>query len=373
MPRVLFVLPSFAIGGAETKIRNLLMSLAPFEKILLTNKAVSGLCSDLEMPVYYFDDYMSVSADILSPKNIWAYAKAIREVAKSEIPDIILGVMHSGGLFVTVAHDIFFMNAHPVITIEGNITGYFESIGRRPSRKEILILRYCFKRARGIIVPSEGVGEDLIANYGANHEKVKTIYNGIDIERVRALSEEEIPYIKACPWIVTACRLSTGKDFPTLLRAFKIVRDTINAKLFIVGDGELSEEIRRLTLELKLNEDVVMTGFERNPFKFISKGDVFVLSSLHEGFGNVIIEAMALGVPVVCTDCPSGPREIIKNGSSGILVPIGDVQGLSDACLSILKYRDLKERLKYGGLERAEDFSFLKMSRQYSDYLMSVL
>ena len=369
-PSILFVLPATIIGGAETKVFNLLRSLHSFESILITHSAIVNFFSGLGTRIYTFEDFQCANPYILSPRSILAYARAIRTVANRENPDVLLGVMHNGALFVTVAHDLFLLRAKPVVTIEGNLTAYFKSIDRVPTVKEKLLITYCFKRAKGIIVPSDGVKADLIGNYSAATEKVRTIYNGIDLESLKKSAGEKIPFQKNCPWIITACRLTSQKDFVTLLKAFRIIRDAAPVKLFILGEGELKDDIRRLSCELKVNDDVIITGFQQNPFPYISMADVFVLSSFYEGFGNVIVEAMALGVPVVATDCPSGPKEIIKNGENGFLVPVGDFQELADRCSFVLRNRAARELISLNGLKRAQDFSVHSMGKGFEECLM---
>jgi glycosyltransferase involved in cell wall biosynthesis len=369
-PAVVFVLPASVIGGAETKVFDLLRSLHSFERVLITQSSLVNFYADLGIKTYVFDAFHCTHPHVLTPRNIFAYARAIRTITEREKPDILLGIMHYGALFVTVAHDLFFLRAKPVVTIEGNLSAYFKSINRPPTVKESLLMKYCFIRAKGIIVPSDGVRADLIQNYSAGEEKVRTIYNGVDLERVKKASHNKILYQKDCPWIVTACRLDPQKDFATLLQAFRIIRDTTQAKLFIIGEGVLKDDIMRLSSELKVSEDVIMPGFQENPFPYISKADVFVLSSFYEGFGNVIVEAMALGVPVVSTDCPSGPREIVRDGEDGFLVSVGDAQGMAARCLLMLHDQRARERISYYGLQRAEDFSIQAMGKGFEEYLM---
>jgi len=371
--KILFILPASEIGGAETKTFNLLHSLQSFDRVLVTHSSIQNYYSKLDIKKYTFESFNCMFPHILSPNNILTYAKSIKKISDYEKPDVMLGIMHFGGLFVIAAHDIFFLKAHPVITIEGNFSAYFESINRPPSLKEKLLIRYCFTRTKGIIVPSEGVKRDLVSNYWASEKKVKTIYNGIDIEKVKELSQEGIPLKKNCPWIITACRLNAQKDFSTLLKAFRIVRDTIRSKLIIIGDGELKEDIKKLSVELNIDQDVIMTGFHENPFAYISKGDVFVLSSFYEGFGNVIVEAMALGIPVISTDCPSGPGEIITDSQNGFLVPIGDFKGMAEKCLMLLNDHDLRKIILQKGQQRAENFSLHAMRDGFEHYMMGML
>jgi glycosyltransferase involved in cell wall biosynthesis len=132
-------------------------------------------------------------------------------------------------------------------------------------------------------------------------------------------------------------RLNEQKDFPTLIRAFKIVYEkSKNARLIILGEGSEREHLMHLIKELGLVDIVSLPGFLQNPFSYMHRSQVFVLPSIHEGFGNVLVEAMACGCPVVSTDCPSGPREILNNGEYGHLVPVGDAAAMAAAILDVL-------------------------------------
>jgi glycosyltransferase involved in cell wall biosynthesis len=373
MPKVLLVLPSTVIGGAETKTFNLIHSLDGFYKVLVTHSPISGFFSELGIKTYILEDFDCSNPYSLSPVNIFTYANAIKKISGIETPDIVLGIMHYGALFVTASKTMSFLKYRPVITIEGNISAYFNSINRQATFKERLLLKYCFKKAEGTIVPSEGVREDIINKYGAIRKKTVTIYNGIDIEKIRESAKAAIPHKKDCPWIVTACRLNSQKDFSTLLKAFCLIRKIVNAKLFIVGEGELRNDIIRLASELKINNDVIITGFLRNPFPYIAKADVFVLSSFFEGFGNVLVEAMALGIPVVSTDCPSGPSEIINNGVNGFLVPVEGVKEMDYKCMEILTNADIRRHISNNGKIRAEDFSIYTMGKKFGEYFMNLL
>jgi glycosyltransferase involved in cell wall biosynthesis len=141
------------------------------------------------------------------------------------------------------------------------------------------------------------------------------------------------------PVILGVGRLTPQKDFPTLLRAFALVRRQRPARLVIVGEGrtEAKEALLRLAIELGCPDDVSLPGFTHNPFCFMANASVFVLSSLHEGLPGVLIQALACGVPVVSTDCPSGPREILEGGRHGRLVALGDFAAMADAITEALE------------------------------------
>ncbi|MGH8476452.1 MAG: glycosyltransferase [Methylococcales bacterium] len=372
-PRLLLILPANVIGGAETRSHKLLRDLH-FDCALLTQASIADFYRGLGVRIYLFDDHGCVNPCLLSPGNILRYAWAVKTVAWRERPDLVLGLMHNGTLFASVAKSLFFMKSALVGTILGNISAYFASAGRSPSLMERWIIHTCLNTPSGIVSPSRGVIDDLIENYGAPPEKLELIYNGVDIIGLREAARAPAPGIdKDRPWIVSACRFSSQKDFRTLLTAFRAVRLKRPLKLVLVGDGELREDICQIAAELGVANDLILTGFRDNPFPYMAKADVFVLSSFFEGFGNVIVEAMALGVPVVATDCPSGPREIICDGENGFLVPVRDWQAMAERCLLLLENPERRDSLIESGLERAESFGVDAMAAAFDRYLAAAL
>ncbi len=370
--KILFVLPTDTFGGAERVTLNVIKGIQSFEPILLTQEQMNKFYSPLGIRIYNFEAYKCMMPDICL-RTIISYSKAIHSVSRLVQPAIIFGVMHFASLFVTLARDLFFLKIPVVTSIHGTYSSHFKSINRSPSFKEKVLIRYLLQRLENVIVPSEGIKSDIISHFGISDRKFKVLYNGFDLEWIRASGLSEISIIKDCKWIATASRLGPPKDFNTLLNAFRIIRDQVKTKLLIIGGGPYEQKIREEVAELKLNEDVYMVGFQENPFKYIAKSDVFVLSSLSEGLPGAVIEAMALDVPVISTDCPSGPGEIIQNGHSGILVPVGDYQALASACLSVLSDRALRERLSAGAHERADFFSIQRMHREYNEYFASLI
>ncbi|NJK27869.1 MAG: glycosyltransferase, partial [Coleofasciculaceae cyanobacterium SM2_3_26] len=131
-------------------------------------------------------------------------------------------------------------------------------------------------------------------------------------------------------------RLVDQKDFATLIRAFSIVKKVRKSRLVILGTGPNKPRLEALIEELDLRDDVDLPGFVENPFKYMARASVFVMSSAWEGFGNVLVEAMAVGTPVVSTDCRSGPSEILDNGKYGALVPVGDAEAMARAILDVI-------------------------------------
>jgi glycosyltransferase involved in cell wall biosynthesis len=328
---------------------------------------VTEYFSALGIKVYGFEEYGCFQPMHISVKNIVRYSRAIADIVKRERVDCIVGIMHTGSLHVSAARDIFRLKVYPIGTIEGNISAFFEKAGRKLTFIERLLLWYLLRRPSVIVVPSKGVKDDLEKNFGTDGRKIEVIYNAVEINHVRKLAEEKLDDGAAYrgKTIVTACRLNAQKDFSTLLRAFKEVRDKMEARLIIVGDGELRDEIIRNARDLGIENNVIITGFQKNPFPFFKRGDVFVLSSFFEGLPTVVVEALALGVPVVSSDCQSGPGEIIQNGVNGFLVPVQDYHGMADAIIRILTDEKIRNEFVLRGKQRAEFFNAQTMSEDF--------
>ena len=161
-------------------------------------------------------------------------------------------------------------------------------------------------------------------------------------------------------------RLANQKDFPTLIKAFSIIRKQYQAKLIILGEGEDRSQLESLISDLNLTTDVILPGFISNPYAYMAKASIFVLSSAWEGSPNTLVEAMACGTPVASTDCLSGPREILENGKYGKLVEVGDYEALADAIIQTLISENDIESLKV----RAKDFSVEKIAQEYLRILL---
>lgn len=203
-----------------------------------------------------------------------------------------------------------------------------------------LVLKRNIKFIDKTIAVSKGVAEDIIKLTKVPKEKVYILPNPTIVPEIFDMAKEEIDH----EWfrkkdffkVLGVGGFRRSKDFPTLVKAFDIVRKKLSARLIILGDGRQRRKIESIIDKLNLKDYVWLPGFKENPYSFMEKSDVFVLSSKWEGCPNVLIESMALGTPVVSTDCPSGPREILCDGRYGILVPVGDKEKLADAIIKTL-------------------------------------
>lgn len=355
---LLFVIPATEVGGAEIKFFQIMKHMPAVQSILLSHKPVTEYFSELGGVSYSFDDFGCQEPMSFSLLKTIRYANAIAQTVQKEKPECVVGVLHTGCFYASAARDIFRFRPPVIGTIEGPVTAYFKKEKRSPSLLEKILLRYLLSRPSSIAVPSEGVKNDLVQSFHCSEKKISVVLNGVDINGVRTMARE--PLHASDPFsgktIVTACRLNAEKDFSTLLKAFSLIRERETSRLIIIGDGVLRDDIIRESKTLGIDRDVTITGFLKNPFPWYVRADVFVLSSFFEGFGNVIVEAMALGIPVVATDCPSGPREIIQDRVNGFLVPMKDPRKMAEGILDVLKDEALRTRFINNGKERANRF-----------------
>lgn len=200
---------------------------------------------------------------------------------------------------------------------------------------EQFVVSRVYPWADGIITVSEGVAEDLSLYTGIPLERITVIYNPVILDQLLKAAEAPTDHrffsAGQYPVVLGVGRLAEQKDFSTLIRAFNAVQKRIPSRLIILGDGEERPLLEDLIQSLGLQDVVDLPGFNINPFTFMKKASVFVLSSKWEGLPGVLIQALACGCPVISTDCLSGPAEILKGGEYGYLVPVGDVDAMAKA------------------------------------------
>lgn len=212
-----------------------------------------------------------------------------------------------------------------------------------------------YPSAEATVAVSNGVGDSLAELSGMDRAKIHTVYNPVVTPALFAEAARDIdePWLApgAPPVIIAAGRLVAKKDFPTLLQAFARLRQTREARLMLLGDGPELSRIRAEAERLGVAADVKLLGWISNPAAYIARASVFALSSTREGFGNVLVEALALGCPVVSTDCPSGPAEILGGGAYGRLVPIRTPEAMAAALEATLASPPDVNLLKARGAE----------------------
>jgi glycosyltransferase involved in cell wall biosynthesis len=232
-----------------------------------------------------------------------------------------------------------------------------------------LMVRWLYPKADQLVAASKGTAEDLAQLTALPLEQIRVIYNPVVTSELLIKSQAPIQH----PWfapgevpvILGTGRLVSQKDFGTLIRAFAQVKQRHPARLMILGEGNQRSNLEHLIRDLNLENKVALPGFVDNPYAYMAKAAVFVLSSQFEGFGNVVVEALATGTPVVSTDCPSGPTEILGQGKYGKLVPIAEPLAMSKAILETLTQPIDSDTLK----QRAQDFRCDRIVEQYLEII----
>jgi len=329
-----FFLPSLEGGGAEKMTVNLIKGFIErgFKVDLLLSKAAG--------PYVEMVPEKCRIIDFNSKRVIFSLGKLINYLKINKPFALISGLSHTN-IISLIAKVFSRSNTKFIVTEHNNLTLATENSKNLRSKLLPFFIFLTYRNADKVVAVSRGVAEDLENRIRYLKGKVEVIYNPIIVAEILEKKEELIDHSwfneRSVPITLSAGRLTQQKDYSTLLKAFSIVRQNLDCKLVILGEGEERQNLNNLVRDRGIEDDVWMPGFVHNPYKYMSKASVFVLSSRFEGFANVIVEAMASGTPVVATDCESGPREILDNGKYGKLVPIGDVEAMADAILETIK------------------------------------
>jgi glycosyltransferase involved in cell wall biosynthesis len=231
------------------------------------------------------------------------------------------------------------------------------------------LLHLTYRQADAIVACSHGVASDTARVSGVPLERITVIYNPVFTPDLHAKAEAAVehPWFApdAPPLILGVGRLAEQKDFFTLLRAFALVRQRRLARLLIVGEGPDRPALEVLAQTLGIHDDVALPGFATNPYAYMRQASLFVLSSRFEGLPAVLIEALAVGVPIVSTNCPHGPDEILEGGTYGSLVPVGDAAAMAEAMCAMLDAPLPREMLQ----QRSAIFSLDASVRKYIQVL----
>ncbi len=363
--RISIVLPNLYGGGAERLHVNLAKHWIDkgHSVEFLLMRSCGELLSEIPTEIKVVD---------LMSGNIRQVVVPLSKAIKKSKPDIILSAMWPLTVATIVAWMIsgkvgrLFLSEHIVLSIECKRNLNIPLVFMKLSIKAL----YHF--SSGIIAVSQGVKEDLCRIGSLSKDKVKVIYNPISIGFSNNRENKvptELQYGEFDYNILTVGSFKKQKDHRTLLKAFSLMPENINARLIILGDGPLRNNLEKLIIELEISKKVLLPGFFIDPYPWYINSDLFVLSSQWEGFGNVIVEALECGLPVVSTNCPSGPSEILDNGRYGALVSVGSpIELASEMESALLKSHDhLMLR------DRAKHYSIPIISEKYLNYFSEEL
>jgi glycosyltransferase involved in cell wall biosynthesis len=303
------------------------------------------------------------------PPRVLRTLSSLVQYLRQEQPTALLSAQHYGNITALSAVRLADVSTRLVITQRTQLSVYLQKGAKRRQRAVLGPIRRCYPWADDIVAVSNGVADDLAATASIPRQRITTIYNPVVTPELAEQAKAPLEHLwftsESPPVILAAGRLHYQKDFPTLLKAFAQVRAVRPARLVILGEGEERNTLEALTRQLGLADDVVLPGFVDNPFAYMARSSVFVLSSLYEGLPAVLIQSMACGCPVVSTNCPSGPAEILGDGTYGPLVPAGDDTALAKAILTVLATPPDCEKLR----ARASRFSQEQAVERYLEVL----
>lgn len=369
--KILFVLSSLQGGGAEKVAVQLLTHLSPdkyaLKVTLLENNGAFLKDIPPGVEIIYLHKKSRMDWLILLIK--------LSHIFRQEKPDIILSFLDYANILSVLARWLAHTSS-PLIITEHTVTSKYLPSTRLAGLRHLLI-KTLYKKADRIVAVSQGVRNDLQYNFAVPTEKLRVVHNSIDFSVIREMLNQSPQHLwysqKDQPIIIAIGRLVPYKRYDIILKAFAKVRKIIPCRLVILGEGPLLQELMELSRTLEISDDVAFLGFQSNPYSFLTRSDVLVLTSDFEGFGNVIVEAMACGVPVVATRCPFGPGEIITNKLNGLLVPIGDIEAISNSLRTVLQNHSLREPLAIEGEKRANDFTLEIMINAYEKLFTEAL
>jgi glycosyltransferase involved in cell wall biosynthesis len=352
------LIPDLSGGGAERVMLN-----------LATGFAQQGLAVDLVV-IRATGAYLSqVPSEVrlvsLATRRLSSSFPALIRYLKQTRPPLLIAALEDTNIAAIVAKQLAGVSTKVIVTIHSHLS--LESQNSAQLKRKIVpyFLRWLYPFADAVVAVSEGVAEDLAHMSGFPLPRIKVIYNPIVTTTLLAKIREPVihPWLAPgqVPVVLGVGRLSIQKDFPTLIRAFAEVRRHREVRLMILGEGEERSHLEALVHQLNLADVVDLPGFVPNPYAYMAHAALFVMSSAWEGFGNVLVEAMAAGTAVVSTDCKSGPAEILAQGRYGKLTAVGDVQGLAIAMTQMLNEAPDPQTLKL----RSEEFSVERALNQY--------
>jgi len=326
--RISIFLPAMFGGGAERTMLNIAEGIAArgYAVDLVLVRSEGPFLAEVPPSVRIVD--LHASRDLLSLPALVRYLRR-------DQPEALLSGLHTN-IIAVWARRLARVPVRVVVSERNTLSSKVQHYsGDLRMRLMPLLIRRFYPWADHIVAVSRGVADELTGVAGIPGEKIRVIYNPVVTPelQVKVKAVLEHPWFEpgAPPVILSAGRLTAQKDFPTLIRAFAKVREIHNARLLILGEGEERTALETLVRQLELTKDISLPGFVLNPYPFMVRARLFVLSSRWEGLPGVLIEAMFCGTLLISTDCPGGAREILRDGEYGQLVPVGEVAALSRA------------------------------------------
>lgn len=375
---MLHLAKAFATSGHQVDLllcqtKGAFLDTVPQTINIVALKSSSNLVSRLRVlianPTLVFTLLLPILLPDKPPKTI-RYLSDLTTYLIRKQPDALLSAKTHANLVAIWAKKIAGGRTRVLISERSTMSTVIQRSRKWRWRFARPLIRKVYPQADLVVAVSRGVADDVASCASLSPEGIITIYNPMLTEHIKAQSLLPVPHPwfnhEGIPIILGVGRLVPAKDFPTLLKAFAHIRAKRPARLVILGEGRERPTLENLATQLGIASDLSLPGFADNPYAFMSRATVFVLSSLLEGLPNALIEALACGCPVVSTNCRSGPQEILDDGAFGSLVPVGDDKALAEAIIQTLEHPPNADRLR----ARAAEFDIHTIAERYLQALL---
>ena len=369
--KICFVLPSLNGGGAERAAVQILNGLDPdhWDRSMFLFAREGPYLSEVDPAIRI------ASAD--TPAR-WGRWNALRRFIAGERPEVVMAflsffsVLSAARAAMTGAKVVFNLQT-PMSAFLTDADYQWRDRGNKTAFSTVM--RVAYAAADLIVATSNGVARDLTSAFGIDPGQIRVLANPVDVDRVRAAAAEAIDEsvlpAGTAPLIVAAGRLADAKNYPLMIEAFAAIRQRMPARLCILGQGELEGSLRQLIAARGLGDAVSLAGFQANPWKFIARADLFLLTSHYEGFGNVLIEAMACGVPVVAT-ASAGTRDIVRHQVDGMLVEQHSPAAVASSVIAVLESPARRAEMSNAARDAANRFAVAQVIARYEQVLESL-
>lgn len=357
--QVLVFRPTLGDGGADRVTVTLLQHLdrARFAPSLALIHRTGVLADEIPADVPVVE---------LGAPRLAAAVPYLARAIHARRPDVVLCTAGGANVVTVAAHRLAGSKARLVLSERSSLRRTDRS-GLRTA-VELRLKRLAYRRADLVTAVSDGVADDLVELLALDRARVQVVYNPMIADDLAARAAEPVAH----PWfampgpvLLAVGRLVEIKDYPAMLTALATIRQTIAARLVILGDGPLRGALEARARSLGLGDAVAFLGYDKNPYRYMARARLVLLSSRAEGLPGALIQSLGCGTPVVATDCDHGPREVVRDGVDGYLVAVGDPHALAARVLTILRDSGLRGRLGAAAAEGARRFSIASSMQRY--------
>ncbi|MFH1478584.1 MAG: glycosyltransferase [Candidatus Omnitrophota bacterium] len=379
--KVLIMLSRYEINGVCAVAKNLIDNFDRnrFEVVLLIEK-IAERHFPVDRNIKIIDLDVNPQKRILRKiKNVWSILRSIALVCKEEKPDVVLTFGFSPNCYAILALRLLNKIDTKIIITE-HCEAFLVRFKRTTLKERVwaagyrIMIYFLYRSADCIVAVSENIARLIRKRlFYIRKDRVRVIYNPIDILNIENLSKESVDdlvFQKDVYHIAIMSRLSQEKGIEYLLEAVRDLKDKIQLRVLIMGEGEEKDRLKSLSLKYGIEKNVQFLGWQKNPFKYLAKCDIFALPSMSEGFPNAILEAMVCGVCVVASRCTPALEEIVDDREDGILVAPKNGEELSQAIYILLTDNELRKKIRYNAFKKVKRFDISKIIKEYEEILV---